>query len=104
VVGILATLVLLFGVRPVAKRHLTASGPSVMGTEALIGMEAVALTRVDGQDGRVQLNGGEWSARSFDGEQVIASGGTVRVVRISGATALVMGDEPGPQAIEGTSA
>lgn len=103
VVAIVATVALLVGVRPIAQRHLTTSGPAVMGSDALVGMEALALSRVDGQDGRVRLNGGEWSARSYDDAEVIAVGTPVRVVRINGATALVVSDEPYPSIESGES-
>ncbi|MGI8679713.1 MAG: NfeD family protein [Jatrophihabitans sp.] len=93
-VAIVATLALLGAVRPIAKRHLTSSGTAVMGSDALVGMEAIVLSEVDSRDGRVRLNGGEWSARSFDEEHVLAPGTIVRVVRISGATAVVLPEEP----------
>lgn len=94
VVAIVATAALLGVVRPVAQRHLNTSGLAVTGSDALVGMEAVVLSQVDARDGRVRLNGGEWSARSFDDADVIGPGATVRVVRISGATALVLPEEP----------
>ncbi len=94
VVAIVATLALLGAVRPIAKRHLTATGATVMGSDALIGMEAVVLNEVDARDGRVRLNGGEWSARSFDEGRSIAPGTVVRVVRINGATAVVLPEDP----------
>lgn len=79
---------LLLVVRPVAKRHLTtASHPT--GTEALIGCEAIVLSKVDANGGRIRLRGAEWSAKALDGRQVIEVGSTVQVVEISGATALV---------------
>ena len=88
VLAALGAAALLLVVRPVAKRHLTTVGhPS--GTEALIGCEAIVLSRVDATGGRVRLRGAEWSARALDGRQVIEVGSTVQVVQISGATALV---------------
>ncbi|MDQ2959410.1 MAG: NfeD family protein, partial [Actinomycetota bacterium] len=79
----------LLAVRPVARRHLTGHGTMLSGTEALVGTHAVVLSRVDSADGRIRLNGGEWSARSFDHTQVIEAGTTVQVMQISGATAVV---------------
>ncbi|MEO9139389.1 MAG: NfeD family protein [Jatrophihabitans sp.] len=96
VVAIFATVALLVGVRPIAQRHLITSGPAVMGSDALVGMEALALSQVDAQNGRVRLNGGEWSARAYDDTEVIEVGTPVRVVRINGATALVVPDVPHP--------
>jgi membrane protein implicated in regulation of membrane protease activity len=47
------------------------------------------ISAVDQHDGRVRLNGAEWSARAFDPAQAIPAGTVVRVMQISGATALV---------------
>jgi membrane protein implicated in regulation of membrane protease activity len=60
--------------------------------EALVGGSATVLARVDGHGGRVRIGDDEWSARAFDGAQVIEAGERVTVVRISGATALVLAD------------
>lgn len=96
IVAIVATMALLGGVRPIATRHL-ASGPvTATGSGALVGQEAVVLSEVTARDGRVRLNGGEWSARAFDDAQVLPVGAVVRVVRIHGATAEVLGDLPHP--------
>ena len=56
---------------------------------ALVGAEAEVLAPVTGKDGRVKLSGEIWSARSYDGESEYQTGSLVRVVEISGATALV---------------
>ena len=58
--------------------------------EALVGGTATVVARVDGHGGRVRIGDDEWSARSFDGAQVIEPGEQVTVVRIAGATALVL--------------
>jgi membrane protein implicated in regulation of membrane protease activity len=88
-VAILVALGLVLFVRPVAKRHLNAHGTHLTGTAALVGQDALALTLVDARDGRVRLNGGEWSARAFDEAQRIPAGAVVRVMKIDGATAIV---------------
>ena len=89
-VAVAAAMALLVVVRPVAQRHLTSgSGVHITGTAALVGRDAVATTEVDARQGRVRLNGAEWSARSFDPSQVIVAGSTVRVMEIDGATAVV---------------
>jgi membrane protein implicated in regulation of membrane protease activity len=87
--AIAGALALLLFVRPVAKRHLTGSGATRMGTEALIGTQAIVTSKVDADDGRIRLGGGEWSARAYDRAQVIPVGSTVQVIEITGATALV---------------
>jgi len=94
IVAIVATLGLLGGVRPIARRHLLPGAGMSTGSDALVGQQAVVLSEVTAQDGRVRLNGGEWSARSYDEKQVLAAGTVVRVMRISGATAEVLHEGP----------
>jgi membrane protein implicated in regulation of membrane protease activity len=93
VVALVATAALLGGVRPIARRHLAGGPTAITGAEALIGQEAIVLSQVDAHDGRVRLNGAEWSARAYDKRQVVAAGQVVRVMSISGATAIVLHDE-----------
>ena len=94
IVAIVATVGLLAGVRPVARRHLTAGTGTTTGPDALIGSTAVVLSEVTAHDGRVRLNGGEWSARSYDEKQVLPAGTVVRVMKITGATAVVLHEDP----------
>ena len=89
IVAIVSAALLLGVVRPVAKRHLVGIGTHQTGSAALVGKQAVVLSAVDEHDGRVRLNGAEWSARSYDRTQTLAIGQTVRVMEIDGATAVV---------------
>jgi membrane protein implicated in regulation of membrane protease activity len=91
-VAALVAFGLLLGVRPVARRHLMGHGAVRMGADALVGMKAQVMSEVDGRDGRIKLNGAEWSARALDPSQHIPPGATVRVMEISGATAVVWED------------
>ena len=61
-----------------------------MHHRALVGNTAFVVTRVDGHGGQVKIGGDLWSARSFDGHDVIEPGARVTVMDISGATALVV--------------
>jgi membrane protein implicated in regulation of membrane protease activity len=88
-VAALVALGLLSFVRPVARRHLAGEGAQLMGTEALIGKQAIVLSEVDAHNGLVRLNGQPWTARAYDTTQTMAAGSTVRVMEISGATAVV---------------
>jgi len=94
IVAILATVALLVGLRPIAKRHLMRDPALTTNSERLIGEEAVVLSEVTAHDGRVRLNGGEWSARAYDQSQVLPAGTVVRVMKIAGATAVVLHEEP----------
>jgi membrane protein implicated in regulation of membrane protease activity len=76
-------------VRPVARRHLMSYPQLRSGVAALVGREAVVLSPVGREPGRVKIGGEEWSARSYDPDLVIPAGTTVDVFAIEGATALV---------------
>lgn len=89
VVAIVVAGLLLGFVRPIAKRHLVGIGTHQTGSAALVGKQAVVLRPVDAHNGRVRLQGSEWSARSYDQTQTLPVGETVRVIEIDGATAVV---------------
>jgi membrane protein implicated in regulation of membrane protease activity len=76
-------------VRPIAIRHLRTPPATRTGTAALLGAKALVLERVSQDGGRVKIGGEEWSARSFDDDDVFEEGARVEVLKIEGATALV---------------
>ena len=89
-VFLVASVALVVFVRPLAVRHLR-RGPEVRtGIDALTGATALVLEQVDGQGGRIKLQGDVWSARALDPDQVFAAGQQVNVAQIDGATALVL--------------
>jgi membrane protein implicated in regulation of membrane protease activity len=91
VVFAIASVLLLLVLRPALRRRLDRSVPhSPSRAEAVVGGTATVVARVDGHGGRVRIGDDEWSARSFDEAQVIEPGEQVTVVRIAGATALVL--------------
>lgn len=92
VVAIVATLALLWLVRPIAIRHLNPGPAAITGADALVGREAIVLSQVTQDGGRVRLNGAEWSARAIDPKQDLPAGTRVSVVAIEGATAVVWQD------------
>jgi membrane protein implicated in regulation of membrane protease activity len=54
------------------------------------GRRAVVVQRVDGHAGQIRIGVSEfWSAKSFDGDEVIEPGQTVEIMLIDGLTALV---------------
>jgi membrane protein implicated in regulation of membrane protease activity len=85
----LGAIALLAFLRPIAMRHVQVPRAIRTGTAALVGAKALVLERVDAHGGRVKIGGEVWSARSYDGAQVIEPGSTVEVFEIQGATALV---------------
>ncbi|HLR58731.1 MAG TPA: NfeD family protein [Beutenbergiaceae bacterium] len=81
---------LLFIVRPLAKRRLEAHTPkAATGAAAHVGRTATVVADVTQRAGRVKLHGEVWTARSADPGVVLPIGATVEVIRIDGATAVV---------------
>ena len=85
----LVSLALMFLVRPplVARLH---DGPTLKtGHEAQVGRSAIVVEPVDIRNGRVQLAGELWSARTASEDETYEPGTEVQVTRIAGATAVV---------------
>jgi membrane protein implicated in regulation of membrane protease activity len=93
-VAVLVAALLLLVVRPVAKRHMTSGPTHRTGADALVGKSAVTSTEVGPRSGMVRLNGADWSARSIGEGHVYPCGTQVRVMEISGATAVVYEENP----------
>lgn len=89
IVFILAALLSLAVLRPIARRHVRMPQLLRTGTDALVGRKATVTQQVNAAGGRVRIGGEEWSARSYLDDGVYAEGATVDVVKIEGATALV---------------
>ncbi len=97
VVFAIASVLLLLAARPALRRRLYRGiDQSVMHSKALIGATAVVIARVDGNGGQVKIAGDLWSARSLDGDEVVEPGAMVTVMDISGATAIVVAQDPAP--------
>lgn len=89
VVAALSSVLLLVGVLPVARRHAHTPA-TVSGTAALVGRQARVTAAVDGRSGQIKLAGEIWSARSLMTGLDIPVDAPVSVVRIDGATAVVV--------------
>ena len=87
IVGSIASLALL---RPIAKRHVRMPALARTGTDALVGRKALVLRKVDAVGGRVRIGGEEWTARAYLEGESFPEGAHVEVVKIEGATALVV--------------
>ena len=82
------SVILLFTVRPWARRHIENSSPdSKTNVDSLPGRVAEALSDVTARGGRVKLDGEAWSARTYGAP--IPEGSLVTVTRIDGAHAIV---------------
>ncbi len=90
---VLASVIVVGALRPVARRHRRLPPAIRTGAAALVGRRAMVLERIANDEGVgcVRIEGGEvWTARSYDEDEVINVGERVEVVEIRGATALVM--------------
>jgi membrane protein implicated in regulation of membrane protease activity len=90
-VFLVASILLLTVVRPIARSHLRTPAQLRTGTAALVGSNAVVLERIANHEavGCVRIGGEVWTARAYDEDEVIEEGARVQVVEIRGATALV---------------
>ena len=89
---IVASLILLLVVRPIARSHRKMPAQLRTGTAALIGRRGVVVERVANHEavGAIRIDNGEvWTARAFDDDDSYDVGARVEVVEIRGATALV---------------
>ena len=91
VVFLLSSMLLFGFVRPIARRHLRTPAQLRTGTAALVGQTAIVTERIANDEGHgaVKLEGELWTARAYDGDEVIEAGCRVHVIEIRGATALV---------------
>jgi membrane protein implicated in regulation of membrane protease activity len=89
---LVASVFVLFMLRPLAIRHRRMPQAIRTGTAALVGRDALVLERIANREGVgcVKIGGEVWTARSYDDGEVIDPGEQVQVVEIRGATALVM--------------
>ncbi|MFY9262037.1 MAG: NfeD family protein [Actinomycetaceae bacterium] len=61
----IVTILLLFFIRPLVRRHLHDSSTGESNVYAMAGREAITLTAVDRNSGRVKVGGEVWSAKTF---------------------------------------
>ncbi|HEY6781341.1 MAG TPA: NfeD family protein [Thermoleophilaceae bacterium] len=90
IVFIVVSIASLGVLRPIARRHMRMPAQLRTGTAALVGQSATVLQRVDGDGGQVKIGGETWSARAYDEDEVLEVGMRVHVMKIDGATALVV--------------
>ena len=85
----IAALLTLFVFRPLMQRYLfRKSSDSKTGVDALIHLDATALSEITTSSGRIRLRDETWSARCEVGS--IPEASVVSVIRIDGAVAMVI--------------
>ncbi len=88
-VFLVVSVLLLVGVRPALRRHLTAGRGLPEPMKELEGKSALVLDKVARHEGQVKLDGQVWTARPLNENDVYHPGDHVTVVQIDGATAVV---------------
>jgi membrane protein implicated in regulation of membrane protease activity len=90
-VFLVASVALLFALRPIARSHRRQPPQLRTGTAALVGRTVMVVERIANDEGvgSVRIDGEVWTARAFDEDTVIEAGKRVQVLEIRGATALV---------------
>lgn len=83
------SLGLLFFLRPVLRKKMTAPLQLDTSAQALVGATALVVEAVSGHQGQIRLDGALWSARSIDPRITYQPGSIVSVASIDGATAIV---------------
>lgn len=91
VVFIIAALVALAAIRPIARRHLRMTRTERTGVDRLPGATGLVLQEITVDGGLIKLDGESWSARLEESISTdpVPEGSRVSVVRIEGATAIV---------------
>ena len=89
VVFLVASILLLVGVRPLVRRHFSSGKGLPEPMKALEGKPALVLDKVAQHEGQVKLDGQVWTARPLNETDVFEPGDQVTVVHIDGATAVV---------------
>ena len=91
IVFVVASLLALTALRPIALRHMRLPPTLRTGAAALVGRTGIVLERVSNREGLgyVKIDGEIWTARSLHDDEEIQSGTQVEIVQIKGATALV---------------
>jgi membrane protein implicated in regulation of membrane protease activity len=89
VVFLVASVLLLVGVRPMLRRHLSSGRGLPDPMKELEGKSALVLDRVARHEGQVKLDGQVWTARPLNENDIYQPGDHVTVVQIDGATAVV---------------
>lgn len=91
IVFALLSVVLVAGVRPLARRRLLAGlSETDTNTAALTGREAVVVEPIGAGGGLVEIGGDTWTARALFEHEGFDYGERVLVHEIRGATALVV--------------
>ena len=90
IIALVISLALMFFTRPVAMKYFNKDRVKT-NVESLIGHTAVVIGEIDNikAQGRVNVGGQEWSARSFNDSVKIGTETVVEIIEVSGVKLIV---------------
>ena len=94
IVFLVVSIALLFLTRPIAMKFFNQERQKT-NADSLIGQKAVVLERIDTLHGvgRAEVNGMEWSAKTYDADGIIEAGEVVTIKGIQGVKLIVKKEE-----------
>lgn len=100
VVFAVLALLLLFLVRPFIVSHFRkTTKEAATNVDAYLGKNGVVVATVNVAHGRIKVGGEVWTARSYHPQMSYAEGDVVTIVKVDGATAVVISPNEPPPAI-----
>jgi membrane protein implicated in regulation of membrane protease activity len=78
--------------RPIIIRHAKSSADTddtLFGNDALQGGHGTVLEEINTDRGMIKIDGELWQARAYDSNEIYLPGERVRVIKVTGATAIV---------------
>ena len=93
-VFLIVSIALLICTRPLAAKYFNQKTTKT-NVDSVIGKQAIVLTQIDNlkEEGKVMLNGMEWSARAYEDGCIISNGAVVEVKEVQGVKLLVVEKE-----------
>ncbi len=87
---LVVSMILLISTRPVAMKYFNQKREKT-NVDSIIGKQAIVLTTINNlkEEGKVLVNGMEWTARALDETAVIKEGAAVEVKEVRGVKLMV---------------
>ncbi len=87
---LIVSIILLMGTRPVAMKFFNQKREKT-NVDSMIGKQAIVLSPINNlkEEGKVMVNGMEWTARALEEEQVIEEGAVVEIKEVRGVKVIV---------------
>ena len=90
IVMAIVSIILILCTRKLTKK-MSSKDNTPMNVYTILGKRATVSQSIDNlkSQGQIKIDGDVWSARNEDGDEIIAEGDTVEIIRIDGVKAMV---------------